>query len=50
MSWVQKLFNKNFVNCCETEGIIIYSLENSLILPTVTETPGYQEVKWSEVK
>jgi hypothetical protein len=25
MSWVQKLFNKNFVNCCETEGIIIYS-------------------------
>jgi hypothetical protein len=20
-----QLFNKNFVNCCETEGIIIYS-------------------------
>jgi hypothetical protein len=19
------LFNKNFVNCCETEGIIVYS-------------------------
>jgi hypothetical protein len=26
MSWVHVLFNKNFVNCCETEGIIILQL------------------------